>query len=89
MEASFLQKVSKSHIPNSNYDGFNITYEILEGNGELKNSSTAVLTQSTPYAIEPGDFKFSYTPTILGSHVLKFIVKDNFNEEKEVLITNM
>ncbi|MEO0900925.1 MAG: TraQ conjugal transfer family protein, partial [Bacteroidota bacterium] len=64
-----------------NNNDFNISFDSESGNGTLRAEDDELITPNTAYPVEPGVFKFFYTPTSLGEHALNFTATDNFGEE--------
>ena len=70
----------KSNGNTENID-YNISYEIVEGNGRLTGIDGNTLQNSTGYPVELGNFSLFYYPESLGSHQISFIVTDNYGQE--------
>ncbi|ASV32374.1 MULTISPECIES: TraQ conjugal transfer family protein [Maribacter] len=70
----------KSNGNTENID-YNISYELLEGNGRITGISGNTLQNSTEYPVELGNFSLFYYPESLGSHQVSFIVTDNYGQE--------
>ncbi|PIB31440.1 TraQ conjugal transfer family protein [Maribacter sp. 4G9] len=70
----------KSNGNTENID-YNISYEILEGNGRIAGINGNTLQNSTEYPVELGNFALFYYPESLGSHQVSFIVTDNYGQE--------
>ncbi|MBC8769391.1 DUF3872 domain-containing protein [Arenibacter sp. BSSL-BM3] len=70
----------KSNGNTDNID-YNISYEIVEGNGKLAGMNGNTLQNSTGYPVELGNFSLFYFPESLGSHQITFIVTDNYGQE--------
>lgn len=68
---------------------YNITYEILEGNGRLTGINGNSLQNSTEYPVELGNFSLFYFPESLGSHQISFRVTDNYGQEVGPLIIDL
>ena len=70
----------KSNGNTENID-YNISYEILEGNGRITGISGNTLQNSTDYPVNLGNFSLFYFPESIGSHQISFIVTDNYGQE--------
>ncbi len=70
----------KSNGNTENID-YNISYEILEGNGRITGISGNTLQNSTDYPVNLGNFSLFYYPESIGSHQISFIVTDNYGQE--------
>ena len=68
-------------LAEDNYtDNFTVSYS--GGTGVLKNG-TAVWNPGTDYSLANGSANLTYTPSSVGSHTLKFTVKDSYGQTKE------
>lgn len=78
----------KSNGNTENID-YNISYEILEGNGRIAGINGNTLQNSTEYPVELGNFSLFYYPESLGSHQVSFIVNDNYGQEVGPVIIDL
>lgn len=78
----------KSNGNTENID-YNISYEILEGNGRLTGINGNNLQNSTEYPVELGNFSLFYFPESLGSHQVSFIATDNYGQEVGPVIIDL
>ncbi|MGC1205224.1 MAG: TraQ conjugal transfer family protein, partial [Flavobacteriaceae bacterium] len=69
----------KSNGNTENID-YNLTYEILEGNGRLTGINGNNIQNSTDYTVELGNFSLFYYPESIGSHQVSFLVTDNYGQ---------
>ncbi len=60
---------------------YNISFEILEGNGRIAGINGNTLQNSTEYPVNLGNFSLFYFPESLGSHQISFSVTDNYGQE--------
>lgn len=76
---------------NGNTDNIDyvISYEILEGNGQLTGLNGNVLQNSTEYPAELGNSSLFYYPESLGSHQISFIITDNYGQEVGPVIIDL
>ncbi|MCM4166597.1 hypothetical protein KCTC52924_03537 [Arenibacter antarcticus] len=60
---------------------YKISFQILEGNGRITGVNGNVLQNSKEYGVELGNFSLFYFPESLGSHLVSFLVTDNYGQE--------
>ena len=68
---------------------YSIAYEVLEGNGRMRDPDGVVLQNSTLYPVELGNFSLFYFPENVGSHQISFLVTDNYGQEAEPVIIDL
>ena len=68
---------------------YNLTYEILEGNGRLTGINGNNIQNSTDYPVELGNFSLFYYPESIGSHQVSFLVTDNYGQEVGPVIIDL
>ncbi|MEM9647123.1 MAG: TraQ conjugal transfer family protein [Bacteroidota bacterium] len=68
---------------------YNISYEILEGNGTLRNASGTEMRNSTDYPVDFGNFSLFYFPETTDTHEISFVVTDNFGQSSEPVIIDL
>lgn len=78
----------KSNGNTSNIE-YGISYEILDGNGTLRNESGTELRNSTDYPVNFGNFSLFYSPETTDTHRISFVVTDNFGQSSEPVIIDL
>lgn len=68
---------------------YNLTYEILEGNGRVTGINGNNIQNSTDYPVDLGNFSLFYYPESLGSHQVSFLVTDNYGQEVGPVIIDL
>lgn len=77
---------SNGNTRNIEYD---ISYEILEGNGTLRNENGTEMRNSTSYPVDFGNFSLFYFPETTDTHRISFVVTDNFGQSSEPVIIDL
>ena len=78
----------KSNGNTSNIE-YSISYEILEGNGTLRNDRGTGLLNNTDYPVDFGNFSLFYIPETTELHQISFVVTDNFGQSSEPVIIDL
>lgn len=68
---------------------YNLTYEILEGNGRLTGITGNNIQNSTDYSVESGNFSLFYYPESIGSHQVSFLITDNYGQQVGPVIIDL
>ena len=68
---------------------YNLTYEILEGNGRVTGTNGNNIQNSTDYPVDLGNFSLFYYTESLGSHQISFLVTDNYGQEVGPVIIDL
>tara|TARA_R110000765_G_scaffold9911_3_gene30839 strand:- start:19087 stop:22125 length:3039 start_codon:yes stop_codon:yes gene_type:complete len=76
---------------NGNTDNieYNLTYEIVEGNGRVTGINGNNIQNSTDYPVNLGNFSLFYFPESIGSHQVSFLVTDNYGQEVGPVIIDL
>ncbi|MBO0340715.1 MULTISPECIES: TraQ conjugal transfer family protein [Flavobacteriaceae] len=74
---------------NTNNIEYSISYEILEGNGIVRNVNGTELINSTDYPVAFGNFSLFYIPETADTHRVSFVVTDNFGQSSEPVIIDL
>lgn len=77
---------SKGNTENITY---NLTYEIVEGNGRIMGINGNTIQNSTDYPVNLGNFSLFYYPESIGSHEVSFLVTDNYGQEVGPVIIDL
>lgn len=68
---------------------YRISYEILEGNGSIRNESSTELRNSTDYPVDFGNFSLFYSPETTDTHRIFFVITDSFGQSSEPVIIDL